>query len=98
MSGPCDDHLLDVGRHMTHDRGLQWTEGLFSSHGEHRHRQLHLFEYFVVLRVLGERSKLRKPCPHSPWLRIGGREEVSRGLVRFPRIAGEVVPYPIKVD
>src|SRR6266581_3898796 len=57
-----------------------------------------LFEDLVVLRILGECGKLREPCPHSTWLRVAGRKEISGGLVRLTRIAGTVVPYPVKVD
>src|SRR5690348_5360268 len=83
---------------MTHDHRLEGTERLLSAHRHHRHSQLRLFEDLVVLRILGERGKLREPGPHSAWLRVGGGKEISRGLVRLARIAGKVVPYPVKVD
>src|SRR6266568_2039701 len=83
---------------MTHDHRLEGAEGLLSTYRHHRHRQLHLLENLVVLRILGECGKLREPCPHSTRLRVGGRKEISGGLVRLTRVAGKVVPYPVKVD
>src|SRR5207249_5128172 len=83
---------------MTHDHCLEGTEGLLSTHRHHRHCQLRLFEDLVVLGILRERGKLREPGAHSTWLRVSGRKEISGGLVRLTRIAGKVIPYPVKVD
>src|SRR5271165_4890405 len=83
---------------MAHDHGLEGAEGLFSADRHHRHSQLRLFEDLVVLRILGERGKLREPGPHSTRLRVSGSKEVSGGIVRFTRITGKVIPYPVKVD
>src|SRR5882762_5229938 len=83
---------------MTHDHCLEGAEGFLSTHCHHRHRQLRLFEDLVVLRILGERGKLREPSPHSTRLRVSSSKEISGGLVRLTRIAGKVVPYPVKID
>src|SRR6266481_7025951 len=83
---------------MTHDHSLERTEGLFSAYRHHRHSQLGLFEDLIVLRILGERGKLREPSPHSTWLRLRSSKEISVSLVGLTRIAGEVVPYPVQVD
>src|SRR5882672_11239389 len=83
---------------MPHDHSLEGTEGLLSPYRHHRHSQLGLFEDLVVLRILGERGKLREPGPHSTWLRVSGGKEISGGLVRLTRIAGKVVPYPVEVN
>src|SRR6202165_2062532 len=83
---------------MTHDHSLEGTEGLLSTHRHHRHGQLRLVEDLVVLCILGKRGKLRESGPHSTWLRLSGDKEISGGLVRLTRIAGKVVPYPVKVD
>src|SRR5207253_6231828 len=60
---------------------LQCAEGLLAAHSEHRHRELRLFEDFVVLRILGKGGELRKASPHSSRLSIGRREKVSGGFV-----------------
>src|SRR6267143_3019754 len=83
---------------MTHDHCLEGAEGFLSTHCHHRHCQLRLFEDLVVLRILGERGKLREPSPHSTRLRVSGGKEISGGLVRLTRIAGKVVPYPVEVN
>src|ERR1700737_3655701 len=83
---------------MTHDHSLERTEGLLSTYRHHRHSELRLFEDLVVLRILSECGKLREPGPHSTWLRVSGGKEISGGLVRLTRIAGKVVPYPVKVN
>src|ERR1700730_13439164 len=83
---------------MPHDDSLEGTEGLLSAYRHHGHSQLRLFEDLVVLRILGERGKLREPGSHSTWLRVSGGKEISGGLVRLTRIAGKVVPYPVKVN
>src|SRR5882672_6840117 len=83
---------------MPHDHSLEGTEGLLSPYRHHRHSQLGLFEDLVVLRILGERGKLREPGPHSAWLRVCGGKEIPGGLVRLTRITGKVIPYSVKVD
>src|SRR5260370_18449306 len=98
MSRSRNHRLLNVGRHMAHDYGLQRTEGLLTAHGQHRHQQLYLFEDFIVLRILGKGGELRKASPHSSRLRVSRRKEVSGGFVGLPWITGEVIPYAIKID
>src|SRR5882724_570796 len=83
---------------MTHDHSLEGAKGLFSTYRHYRHSQLRLFEDLVVLRILGERGKLREPGPHSAWLRVCGGKEIPGGLVRLTRITGKVIPYSVKVD
>src|SRR5208283_3046947 len=83
---------------MTHDHSLQGTEGLLSADRHHGHSQLRLFENLVVLRILGERGKLREPSSHSPGLRIGSGKKISGGFVWLTRIRRKVIPYPVKVD
>src|SRR5207244_5053379 len=80
-------------RHVAHDHGLQCAEGLLAAHSEHRHRELRLFEDFVVLRILGKGGELRKASPHSSRLSIGRREKVSGGFVGLAGISCEVIPY-----
>src|SRR5207244_10922808 len=65
---------------------------------EHRHRELRLFEDFVVLRILGKGGELRKASPHSSRLSIGRREKVSGGFVGLAGISCEVIPYAVKID
>src|SRR5579872_2770352 len=93
-----NDGLLNVCRNVTHDHGLQCAKGLLAPNSQHGHRQLRLLEDFIVLRVLGERSELRKAGTHSSRLRIGCSKKVSRGLVGFARITRKVVPNAIKID
>jgi hypothetical protein len=57
-----------------------------------------LLENLVVFGILGERSKLSEASPHSTRLRVSGGKEISGGLVRLTRIAGKIIPYPVKVD
>src|SRR5437660_10496121 len=83
---------------MTHDHSLHGTEGLLSTYRHHRHSQLRFFTDPVVLCVLRERRKLSEPGPHPARLRISGGKEISGGVVRLTRIAGKVIPYPVKVD
>src|SRR5256886_17494982 len=94
-----DNHgLLNVRRHVAHDHVLQCAEGLLAAHSEHRHRELRLFEDFVVLRILGKGGELRKASPHSSRLSIGRREKVSGGFVGLAGISCEVIPYAVKID
>src|ERR1700739_3358895 len=90
--------LPNVGRHMPHDLCLQRTERLLTPEGQERHRELYLLKDFVVLRILRERGKLRKPRPHSSRLRVGRREKVSGGFVGLAGISCEVIPYAVKID
>src|SRR5437667_11765822 len=83
---------------MPHDYGLEGAKRLLPTYRHHRHRQLRLFEDLVVLRILGESRKLSEPGPHPARLRISGSKEISGGVVRLTRIAGKVIPYPVKVD
>src|SRR5215470_15030855 len=90
--------FLNVGGHMSHDDGLQRTEGLLPTHGQDWHQQLRLLENLVILCILRECSELRKASPHSSRLRIGRSEEVSSRLVGFAWIAREVIPNSVKID
>src|SRR6266853_3162070 len=83
---------------MTHDHSLQGTEGLLSTYRHDGHSQLRFFEDLIVLRILGERSKLSEAGPHSAWLRVSGGKEISGDLVRLTSIAGKVIPNSVKVD
>src|SRR5260370_25082567 len=83
---------------MTHDHSLKGTEGLLSTYLHPRHSELRLFEGLIVLRILGERGKVLEGGPNASWLRVSGGKEVSGGLVWLPRIAGKVIPYPVKID
>src|SRR6266699_5182646 len=83
---------------MPHDYGLEGAKRLPPTYRHHRHRQLRLYEDLVVLRILGERSKLSEAGPHSAWLRVNGGKEISGGFVGPTWIAGKVIPYSVKVD
>src|SRR5260370_5009626 len=82
---------------MTHDHSMHGTKGLLSTYRHHRHSQLRFFKDPVVLCVLRERRKLSEPGPHPARLRISGSKEISGDVVRLTRIAGNVIPYPVKV-
>src|ERR1700746_1356355 len=98
MSRACDDLFLHVRRYMPHDYGLGGTKRLLPTYRHHRHHELRLFENLIVFGILGERSKLSEPGPHSTWLRVSSGKEISSGLVRLTRIRRKVIPYPVKVD
>ncbi len=48
MPGATDDRLLNIGRNVSHDHGLEWTKGFLSANGQHGHRELHARENFIV--------------------------------------------------
>ncbi len=83
---------------MAHDHRLQRTKRLLSTYSQHGHGELHLLEDFVVLGVLRKAANLSEPSPHPARLCIGGREKASGGLIGLGGIAGEIIPYAIKVD
>ncbi len=35
MPGATDDRLLNIGRNVSHDHGLEWTKGFLSANGQH---------------------------------------------------------------
>ena len=98
MPGASNDYLSNICCHVAHDHRLQWAKRLLSTHSQYGHGQLHLLEDFVVLGVLRKSGELGEPSPHPTRLCIGGRKKVSGGLIGLGGIAGEIIPYAIKVD